>query len=259
MNDKMCPVCDSFLSKDGYDIPIIYKADTREPDIRFSFATDDISKICNELEWFFTSFKVLKICTKTNESETGIALYAFERIPTKEFEMNGIILMPKRTQATFPEGKLIPYRDYFELLEEYPHIGISLQKALSKEQQERLRKITAMVNPQSYDDKIRMSGLFIGSNLWEYNAETLLKEGFSIQEIITCREDIYNRLIKCGCIVEDARYISEKVRKGKSLTEKDIEILEQTGVPDWFIQSCKKVRYAPTRGMCVMFALNNDV
>ena len=102
--------------------------------------------------------------------------------------------------------------------------------------------------------------MFLGSNLWENNAEELIKKRtLSLDEIITCREDIYNRLLIHGYSEDEAWRISEKVRKGKGLSNQEIEIMHQKNLPKWFTESCNKILYAPSKGMRVMFAINKNL
>ena len=93
-------------------------------------------------------------------------------------------------------------------------------------------------------DLIRISGLSHGTNVWLGNAQVLLKEGkATISTAICTRDDIMIYLIQKGIESETAFTIMEKVRKGKGLTEEQETIMREHDVPDWYIWSCKKIKY----------------
>ena len=98
--------------------------------------------------------------------------------------------------------------------------------------------------PQYFSDLVRIAGLSHGTDVWLGNAQVLLKEGkATISTAICTRDDIMIYLIQKGIESETAFTIMEKVRKGKGLTEEQENIMREHDVPDWYIWSCKKIKY----------------
>ena len=98
--------------------------------------------------------------------------------------------------------------------------------------------------PQSFSDLIRISGLSHGTDVWLGNAQTLIEEGkATISTAICTRDDIMIYLINMGLESELSFTIMESVRKGKGLKPEWEEVMTEHGVPDWYIWSCKKIKY----------------
>lgn len=98
--------------------------------------------------------------------------------------------------------------------------------------------------PQSFSDLIRISGLSHGTDVWLGNAQTLIEEGkATISTAICTRDDIMIYLIGMGIESELSFTIMESVRKGKGLKPEWEEVMTEHGVPDWYIWSCKKIKY----------------
>ena len=98
--------------------------------------------------------------------------------------------------------------------------------------------------PKSLSDLVRISGLSHGTDVWLGNAQTLIKEGrATISTAICTRDDIMTYLISMGLESEEAFTIMESVRKGKGLKPQWEENMKAHGVEDWYIWSCKKIKY----------------
>ena len=98
--------------------------------------------------------------------------------------------------------------------------------------------------PREFSDLIRISGLSHGTDVWLGNAQTLIEEGkATISTAICTRDDIMIYLINMGLDSELSFTIMESVRKGKGLKPDWEKEMEAHDVPDWYIWSCKKIKY----------------
>ncbi|MFA6842049.1 MAG: PolC-type DNA polymerase III, partial [Defluviitoga tunisiensis] len=107
-----------------------------------------------------------------------------------------------------------------------------------------VRRMLEDTRPKSFAELVRISGLSHGTDVWSGIAKTWIdtKEA-TLEEVISCRDDIMNYLLLKGAPPKEAFSIMEKVRKGKGINESEEELMRNLGVPEWFITSCKKIKY----------------
>lgn len=107
-----------------------------------------------------------------------------------------------------------------------------------------VKQMLIETKPQNFADLVRISGLSHGTDVWNNNAQTLVNEGRAkLSDVICTREDIMTYLIRAGAENKMAFDTMEKVRKGKGLTDSQKEIMKNLDLPEWYIESCEKIKY----------------
>ena len=110
--------------------------------------------------------------------------------------------------------------------------------------------------PTKFDFLVRISGYTHGTDVWLGNARDLItSKTATVDGTIGCRDDIMIYLISCGMPEKRAFKIMESVRKGKGLPPGAEEEMVAAGVPDWYIGSCKKIKYLFPKAHAVAYVM----
>ena len=118
------------------------------------------------------------------------------------------------------------------------------------------RQMIDDTNPDVFSDLVRISGFSHGTDVWLGNAQDLIRGGqCTIKNAISARDDIMMYLIHHGIDPLLSFKTMEKVRKGRGIAPDVVEVLRKGGIPEWFIESCQKIKYLFPRAHATAYVM----
>ncbi len=159
----------------------------------------------------------------------------------------------------------VPDRKVMKLLESTDVLGFpedatdagSATLGLSELGTHMAREMIKETKPTRFYDLVQLMGLSHGTDVWNGNAQDLIKSGTcDLNSVIGCRDSIMTTLIHWGLPNKDSFDIMEKVRKGKGLTPEHEALMKEHNVPSWYIGSCKKIKYMFPKAHAAAYSLS---
>ncbi len=202
-------------------------------------------QITTHFEYHSMEENLLKLDMLGHDDPTMIRMMELDT----DVDAKKIPLDDKNTMSIFTSSKVLGY-------ENDPILGPTGAVAVPEFNTRFTRQVLLDNNPTTLDDLVRISGYTHGTDVWLGNAKDLIVSGKAKPEqTIGCRDDIMIYLISCGLPEKRAFKIMEMVRKGRGLPDGAEEEMKAAGVPDWYIGSCKKIKYLFPKAHAVAYVM----
>ena len=232
MERKLCPVCGGELVGDGHNIPVEFFAGYdggKKPTFTFNFATEIQKDMIRYLE-------------ELNGKDINVLPHSmFAKLKRME-ESTGISARSIRLEDV----------DIFSFFMDDDLKGLPFDGDL-------VREIADKVFPARFSDLVKILGFAHGKNVWIGNGETLAGTVCYPENVIAHRDDVMLTLIKHGIDRETAFDMAEMVRKGEAESyfagEREAMLIEH-GVPEWYTESMKKIKYLFPKAHSTEYAIN---
>ena len=119
-----------------------------------------------------------------------------------------------------------------------------------------VRQMLVDTKPTTFAELVRIAGLSHGTDVWLNNAQELVLNGTTtLKNVISTRDDIMMYLIHKGLPKKESFTIMESVRKGRGLKPEWVELMQSFDVPEWYIESCRRIKYMFPKAHAVAYVL----
>jgi len=119
-----------------------------------------------------------------------------------------------------------------------------------------VRQMLEDTKPKTFSELVRISGFSHGTDVWLNNAQDLIRNGTAkLSEAISARDDIMVYLMHKGVESQVAFKVMEDVRKGKGVKADDVAKMRAQDVPEWYIESCQKIKYMFPKAHAVAYVM----
>ena len=221
--------------KEIYDFcPVQHPADDKDSDI-----------ITTHFEYHSMESNLLKLDMLGHDDPSMIRMLE----DLTEVNARKIPLDDQDTMSLFTSSEKLGFEDD-------PVLGPTGAVAIPEFNTHFTRQMLEDTQPHEFDVLLRLSGFSHGTDVWLGNAKDLITSGTAkVNEAIGCRDDIMIFLISKGFKDTRAFKIMEAVRKGRGLPDGAEDEMKEHGVPEWYIESCKKIAYLFPKAHAVAYVM----